>query len=93
MHLPRRPRTCTDTALIVALFLVVQAFFSGLSIGARAETDGRITAHYTYKRNDGKEVMVRVRDDGSSGVLEWWDAVNLEWYTLLPGLTTGAIMG
>ena len=38
MHLPRRPRTCTDTALIVALFLVVQAFVSGLSIGARAET-------------------------------------------------------
>jgi hypothetical protein len=27
-----------ETALLVALFLVVQAFFSGLSIGARADT-------------------------------------------------------
>ena len=62
-------------------------------IGTRNNTEGEITAQYTYTRGDGEERMVRVRDDGSTGTLEWWDATNEEWYTLLASLTTAKIMG
>jgi len=62
-------------------------------IGSRSSSAGSITAQYTYKRNDGEQRMVRVRDDDSTGVLEWWDATNEEWYTLITGLTTGLKMG
>lgn len=61
--------------------------------GSRNSASGEITSKYTYKRNDGKKVMVRVRDTGSSGILEWYDQTNDEYYTLLSGLTTGKIMG
>lgn len=62
-------------------------------IGTRNNTAGEITAQYTYKRNDGQQRMVRVRDTGSAGVLEWYDLTNDEWYTLLPTLTTAKKMG
>lgn len=62
-------------------------------IGTRNSTAGEITSQYTYNRNDGDQVMVRVKDDGSTGTLEWYDTTNEEWYTLLASLTTGKIMG
>ena len=62
-------------------------------IGARSSTAGKITSQYTFNRNDGTQVMVRVKDDGSTGTLEWYDATNDGWYTLLASLTTGLIMG
>lgn len=62
-------------------------------VGTRDNDAGEIISQYTYKRDDGKQRMVRVRDDGSSGVLEWYDRTNEEWYTLLSGLTSGKIMG
>jgi hypothetical protein len=62
-------------------------------IGTRNSTAGEVTAQWTYKRNDGKEIMVRVKDDASTGTLEWYDATNEKWYTLLASLTTGKIMG
>lgn len=61
-------------------------------IGTRSASAGKITSQYTYNRNDGTQRMVRVKDNLSSGVLEWYDTVNDEWYTLLSGLTTGKIM-
>ncbi len=61
-------------------------------IGTRDTNQGSITSQYTYNRNDGKQRMVRVRDDGSEGTLEWYDTTNEEWYTLLTGLTTDKIM-
>lgn len=62
-------------------------------IGTRNSSAGEVSAKYTFKRNDGQERMVRVRDNGSTGVLEWWDATNEEWYTLLAALTTDKRMG
>jgi hypothetical protein len=62
-------------------------------IGTRNSTAGDITAKYTYKRGDGDQIMVRVKDNGSTGTLEWYDATNDEWYTLLASLTTGLRMG
>ncbi len=62
-------------------------------IGTRSSSSGKITSQYTYNRNDGTQVMVRVRDDGSTGTLEWYDMTNDEWYTLLASLTTDKIMG
>jgi uncharacterized protein YrzB (UPF0473 family) len=62
-------------------------------IGTRSSTAGKITSQYTYNRNDGTQVMVRVKDDASSGTLEWYDATNDEWYILLASLTTAKIMG
>lgn len=62
-------------------------------IGTRVVAAGEVTSKFTYRRNDGDEVMVRVRDSGSAGTLEWYDATNEEWYTLLSSLTTGKIMG
>jgi len=61
--------------------------------GTRVGAAGEISSKYTYNRNDGKQVMVRVRDSGSSGILEWYDATNEDWYSLITGLTTGKIMG
>ena len=61
--------------------------------GTRNSSSGEITAQYTYKRSDGDQRMVRVRDTGSAGTLEWYDAVNDEWYALLGSLTTGKKMG
>ena len=61
--------------------------------GTRNATAGEISSQYTYNRNDGKQRMLRVRDTGSAGTLEWYDAVNEDWYTLLASLTTGKIMG
>lgn len=61
--------------------------------GTRNSNSGEITSQYTYKRNDGDEVMVRVRDNATTGILEWYDATNKDWYTLLASLTTGKIMG
>lgn len=62
-------------------------------VGSRNTGAGNITAQETYVRNDGAERMVRVNDDGVNGTLEWYDATNEEWYTLLAGLTTGKKMG
>lgn len=62
-------------------------------IGSRDSASGEITSQFVYNRNDGKQVMVRVKDTGSAGTLEWWDATNEEWYTLLGSLTTAKIMG
>ena len=62
-------------------------------IGSRNETAGEISSKYTYRRNDGEEVMLRVKDDGATGVLEWYDATNDTFYTLLAALTTGKVMG
>src|SRR3990167_6922071 len=61
--------------------------------GTRNATAGEISSQYTFNRNDGKQRMLRVRDDASTGTLEWYDAVNQDWYTLIPSLTTGKIMG
>lgn len=61
-------------------------------IGTRNTSAGKITSQYTFNRNDGLQVMVRVKDNSSTGVLEWYDETNEEWYTLLSGLTTGKIM-
>jgi hypothetical protein len=61
--------------------------------GDRNATAGEISSKYTYNRNDGLQVMVRVKDNGSTGVLEWFDATNIKWYTLIAGLTTGKTMG
>lgn len=62
-------------------------------IGTRDNTAGEISAQYTYNRSDGKQRKVRVKDDGSTGVLQWWDTTNEEWYILLTGLTTAKKMG
>jgi hypothetical protein len=62
-------------------------------IGSRDATPGSITSKFTYNRNDGTQVMVRVKDDAATGVLQWYDATNDEWYTLIAGLTTGKRMG
>src|SRR3990167_1864328 len=62
-------------------------------IGSRNSSAGEITAQYTYSRNDGQQRMVRVRDNGTTGTLEWYDATNDRWYTLLGSLTTGKRMG
>lgn len=61
--------------------------------GTRDNNAGEISSKYTFNRHDGDEVMVRVKDNGTSGTLEWYDATNEEWYTLLESLTTGKIMG
>lgn len=61
--------------------------------GTRNNSAGDITSQYTYNRNDGDQVMVRVKDNAATGTLEWYDATNDEWYTLIPNLTTGKIMG
>ena len=61
--------------------------------GSRNSIAGEITSKETYTREDEKQIMVRIRDDGATGVMEWFDAVNLRWYTLLTGLTTGEVMG
>lgn len=61
--------------------------------GTRNATAGEILSQYTFNRNDGKQRMLRVRDDGATGTLEWYDAVNEDWYTLIASLTTGKVMG
>ena len=61
--------------------------------GERNSTAGKITAKYTYKKGNGTQVIVRVKDDASTGTLEWYDATNDEYYTLLASLTTGLTMG
>ena len=61
--------------------------------GSRNENAGEILSQWTFRKNNGAEVMVRVRDNGSAGVLEWFDATNEEWYQLLGSLTTGKKMG
>lgn len=63
------------------------------NIGTRRSGAGEIVSQYTYNRNDGQERMVRVRDDLSNTIVEWWDTTNEEWYILLPGQTTGKVMG
>jgi uncharacterized protein YrzB (UPF0473 family) len=60
--------------------------------GDRNATTGKITAKYTYNRNDGQQRMVQIRDNNTNGTLEWFDAVNGKYYTLLTGLTTGKLM-
>jgi len=62
-------------------------------VGERNSDTGEISSQYTYNRNDGDKVMVRVKDDGTNGTLEWYDETNKKWYTLLGSLTTGKIMG
>jgi len=62
-------------------------------IGTRKSAAGEIVSKYTFKRLDGAERMLRVRDDLSNTIVEWWDATNEEWYILLPGLTTAKVMG
>jgi len=62
-------------------------------VGERNSATGEISSQYTYNRNDGDKVMVRVKDDGTNGTLEWYDETNKKWYTLLGSLTTGKIMG
>lgn len=60
--------------------------------GTRNSTAGEITSQWTYRRIDGKERMLRVTDDASTGTMQWYDATNKDWYTLLASLTTGKIM-
>lgn len=62
-------------------------------IGSRNENTGSTTAKFTYIRNDGIEVMVTVRDNGTTATLQWYDKENDAFYTLLAGLTTGKVMG
>lgn len=62
-------------------------------IGTRDNTVGEVLSKYTYNRIDGQQRMLRVTDNGTNSILEWWDATNEEWYTLLSGLTTGKVMG
>ena len=61
---------------------------------------GSITRAYLYKKNFGtlKKVMLRVRDNGTNSILQWFNASNPDnsdgkWEDLVTGLTTGAIMG
>lgn len=61
--------------------------------GQRNANAGSILSQYTFRKIDGVEVMVRVRDDGSSATLEWYDATNDTWYTLVGSLATGKKMG
>jgi hypothetical protein len=61
--------------------------------GSRNNNAGEISSQFTYNRNDGKQVMVRVKDNASTGTLQWYDAVNDAFYTLLASLTTGKVMG
>jgi hypothetical protein len=61
--------------------------------GQRRSDPGEILSRYTYERLDGEEVMVQLRDTGAAAVLEWYDEVNDEYYTLLAGFTTGKKMG
>jgi len=60
--------------------------------GAVASADGeKIRDAYTFTLQDGTEIPVRVRDDKTNNVVEWYDATNKTWYTLLKqttGLTT-----
>lgn len=62
-------------------------------IGERDTDLGEATSQYTFNRNDGQERMVRVVDDGATSELQWYDEENNKFYTLLPGLEAGAIMG
>ena len=54
---------------------------------------GNITRMYLYKKNFGtlKRVKLRVRDNGTTSILQWYNAT--QWEDLKTGLTTGAIMG
>lgn len=61
---------------------------------------GEITRAFLYKKNFGaiKKVFLRVRDNYSNSVLEWFNSSNPDnsdgkWETLVSGLNTGAIMG
>ena len=59
-------------------------------IGTRNTASGEISSQYTFLRHTGTERMVRVREDGTNGILEWWDDVNEEWYRLLAANLTAA---
>jgi len=61
---------------------------------------GSITRAYMYRKNYGtlKKIYLRVRDNGTTSVLQWFNASNPDnsdgkWEDLVTGLTTGAIMG
>jgi hypothetical protein len=63
-------------------------------------TAGENTRSFVYKKNYGtpRKIKLRVRDDGTTGTLEWLNPYNTttpdgKWETLVSSLTTGAIMG
>ena len=57
-----------------------------------ATANHRIRDAYTFILTNGTQIPVRVRDNLTNNVLEWYDATNKKWYILLlqtTGLTTG----
>lgn len=56
-------------------------------VGERRANPGKILSKKTFKRNDGKQVMVQVRDNGTNAILEWYDVVNDRYYQLLGSLS------
>lgn len=73
----------------------------GYSLFANKITEvGKITRMYLYRKNFGtvSKIMLRVRDNETKSVLEWYNASNPDtsegaWELLVDSLTTGAIMG
>ena len=49
----------------------------------RLTSEGRIRDAYTFILRDGTEIPVRVRDDGTNNVVEWYETLNDTWYILL----------
>ena len=43
----------------------------------------KIRDSYTFTLQSGTEIPVRVRDDDTNNVVEWYDSTNDKWYTLL----------
>ena len=62
------------------------------TFGNQLTTDddvGRILSSFTATKANGLEVPLRVRDNDTNTILEWYNSVDDEWDTLLAGLTTG----
>lgn len=69
-------------------------------VGNKTAGAGVVSRIYTFKKNYGTidKVILRVRDDGATSIVEWFNASNQvssdgKWEPLKTGLTTGAIMG
>lgn len=62
---------------------------------------GSLTSGYFHKKAFGtvSRVLLRVRDNGTNSILEWFNVSNVsnsadgEWETIFASLTTGAVMG
>ena len=68
--------------------------------GNKTSDMGSITRGFLYKKDFGtlKKVLIRVRDNGTNSILEWFNSSSDStndgaWEQLVGGLTTGAIMG